>query len=172
MSLRSQLVSSGRMGRGPFAVAIAVVYLLGFGSQTLLSPPVTSRAGVWVFVVVQAVLIWLWYALHARRLRDAGRPTGTAGGIALVYALEIVLLAIVVWLIITSGFEQGGEREAGGIFKLFVFIYLLALLTGDPLLGSLGYWLLGFVALLMLPVIIALVFTVWTATRPGATLPP
>ncbi|MBM3530802.1 MAG: hypothetical protein FJX62_22215 [Alphaproteobacteria bacterium] len=172
MSPLSQVSPSGRIGRGPFAISIALVYLLGFGSQALLSPPVTSRAGVWAFVAAQAALTWLWYTLHVRRLHDAGRPAGTAAGVALVYALEIALLVIVVWLIITSGFEQGSAREDAGILKLFVFLYLIALLTGDPSLGGLGYWLLGFVALLLLPVVIAVCFTLWTATRPSVPAAP
>ena len=50
------------------------------------------------FVLVQIVLIWLWIVLHRRRLRDAGRPTGIVIGIALIYALEVVLLALLIWI--------------------------------------------------------------------------
>ena len=67
---------------------MTAVYLVSFASQLLLSPPVTRWAGVWAFALVQAVLIWLWIVLHGNRLRDAGRPTGLAIGVACVYALE------------------------------------------------------------------------------------
>ena len=82
------------------SLAAIVVYLASFGSQVLLSAPVTARMSVLPFALVQAVLIWLWIVLHARRLRDAGRPAGLAVGIAIVYALEVVLLVIMVWLML------------------------------------------------------------------------
>ena len=63
-------------------------------------------------MLVQVALISVWIVLHQSRLRDAGRPTGVAIGIACLYALEIVLL-ILVWLIM-SGVpgDSGGEGEA------------------------------------------------------------
>jgi uncharacterized membrane protein YhaH (DUF805 family) len=172
MSLLSPLSPSGHMKPGPFIMAVLAVYLLSFGSQALLAPQVTARAGVWAFAIVQAVLIWVWYALHVRRLNDAGRPAGLAMGIAIVYALEVLLLVIVVWLILTSGFEEGGTREEAGLLRLFVFLYLIARLTGDPALGGLGYWLMGFAVVLLLPVAIALGFTLWAATRKSARTAP
>jgi uncharacterized membrane protein YhaH (DUF805 family) len=173
MNLLPPFSVSGRLARGPFTAAVLAVYLLGFGSQALLSPPVTMRAGIWAFALVQAILVWLWYALHARRLSDAGRPVGLAAGIALVYALEVVLLVIVVWIILSSGFERnGGAAEDASLLKLFMFLYLIALLAGDPSLGGLGYWLIGYVVLLLLPVAIALGFSLWAATRPSAQASP
>ena len=38
----------------------------------------------------------MWFALHAKRLRDAGRPIGLAIAIAILYALAIVLLMLLV----------------------------------------------------------------------------
>ena len=90
-----------RIARGPFAVAVIAVYLVSFVSQMLLSPPVTARMSVVPFVLVQIVLIAVWIVLHRRRLRDAGRPTGIAIGIAMVYALEVVLLTLLIWLILS-----------------------------------------------------------------------
>ena len=37
----------------------------------------------------QALLIWMWFALHAKRLRDAGRTIGLAVGAAVLYALSV-----------------------------------------------------------------------------------
>ena len=33
-----------------------------------------------------------------RRLHDAGRPTGLVIGIAMIYALEVVLLMLLIWI--------------------------------------------------------------------------
>jgi hypothetical protein len=65
--------------------------------------------------------------------------------------------------------QGGGVREEASVLKLFVFLSLIALLAGDPTLGGLGHWILGFVALLMLPVAIAVFFSLWAATRPSAS---
>jgi hypothetical protein len=161
--------TSGRLAPLPFAAAVLGVYLVSFGSQALLSPPVTRWTGVWAFAVVQAVLIWVWIVLHASRLRDAGRPTGLALGVACVYALEVLLLLLLLWLILSAGFNRPDESAAdASILHLFVIIYLLATLTGDPNLGQLQVWMVGLVALIVLPVLVAICFSFWAGTRPRA----
>jgi uncharacterized membrane protein YhaH (DUF805 family) len=169
MSLRSLFSTSGRLAPLPFVVMVVLVYALSFCSQVLLSKPVTAKLNVLPFALVQAVLIWIWVALHVRRLRDAGRSSGIAIGIAGVYALEVVLLVIVVSLILaaagTTADNPGGEPL---ILQLFVILYLLALLSGDPLLGSLQYWIFGIIGLFSLPVIIGVVYSAWAATRASA----
>jgi hypothetical protein len=157
-----------RLAPGPFVVTAAAVYLLSFASQVLLSPWVTRPLSVLPFALVQGVLIWLWYVVHVRRLNDAGRPTGTAAGIAIVYAIEVVLLVILVWLILesSSALGQGPQREPN-ILHLFVFLYLLTLFANDPNL-ELAIWIGGFLVLTLLPVLIAIGFSIWTGTRPRA----
>jgi uncharacterized membrane protein YhaH (DUF805 family) len=172
MSASSPQSSAPRMARAPFAVAVIAVYLLSFASQMLLSPPVTGRLSVVPFVIVQAVLIAAWIVLHQRRLRDAGRPSGTTIGIAAVYALEIVLFTALVWLLLpTSTASNDGAGSEATILQLFVVLYFLALLTGDPTLGVLQYWLIGFAVLMVLPVAIAVIFSVWSGTRPSLASP-
>jgi hypothetical protein len=162
----------GRLAPLPFALAVLAVYIVSFVSQVLLAPPVTKWAGVWAFALVQAALIWIWIVLHGRRLRDAGRPAGLAIGIACVYALEVVLLVLVVWLMLSAGFNRPDESaSSASILHLFVLVYLSALLTGDPGLGELRLWMIGFVVLMLLPVLIAFWFSVWVGTRPRAAAP-
>lgn len=168
MTLFSLHPSAARLGRGPFVAAVSVVYLLSFTSQVLLSGPVTGRFGVLPFVVTQGVLIWLWIVLHLRRLRDAGRPTGTVFGVASVYALSIVLLVILVWLVLSSTAGTGdGVGPHAGILQLFVVLYILGSMSGDSGLGALQIWIVGLSVLMLLPVAIALGFSFWTATRPS-----
>ena len=164
--------SSVRLAPLPFALAVIIVYLISFGSQVLLSPPVTRWVGVWAFVLVQAILIWIWIALHANRLRDACRPTGLAFGVAGVYALEVVLLVLLVWLILSAGLNRPDESaSSASILHLFVIIALLATLAADPSLGALPIWVTGFVVLMALPLLIALCFSIWAGTRPSAPVP-
>ena len=171
MSPSSLLSQKGRLARGPFTLAVIAVYLASFASQMLLSAPVTARAGVALFVVAQIVLIWLWIVLHTRRLRDAGRPTGIVVGIAMIYVLEVVLLVLLIWLILASAGPTGGASSEASIFHLFVILYFLGLMTGDPNLGALQIWMLGFAVVLLLPIVIALIFSLWTATRKSLAPP-
>jgi uncharacterized membrane protein YhaH (DUF805 family) len=157
------------LSRGPFVLAVTAVYVVSFASQVLLAAPVTVRVSVVPFVLVQVALIWLWIVLHQRRLRDAGRPVGTVIGVALVYVLEIVLLVLLVWLMLASAGPTGGASTDASIFHLFIILYLLGMMTGDPNLGGLQIWLMGFAAVMLLPVVIAVGFSVWTATRPSTT---
>jgi hypothetical protein len=165
MSLSPPPKLSGRLAPGPFVVAVAAVYLLSFVSQMLLSPPVTASLSVVPFALVQAALIAAWIVLHRRRLAEAGRPTGIVVGVALVYALEVVLVIIVVWLMLGP---SGGVGPEAPILNLFVLLYFLSLLSGDPSLGALQVWIIGFVVVMLLPIAIALGFSVWAATRPRA----
>lgn len=167
----SSLLSNGTLARGPFTLGVIAVYLASFASQVLLSPPVTARAGVALFVVAQIVLIWLWIVLHTRRLRDAGRPTGIVVGIAMIYVLEVVLLVLLIWLILGSVGPAGGASSEAGIFQLFIVLYFLGQMTGDPTLGVLQIWMMGFVAVMLLPIVIALIFSLWAATRKSLAPP-
>jgi hypothetical protein len=172
MSPLSPLLQKGRLAPGPFMLAVIAVYLASFVSQALLSAPVTAQVSVVPFLLVQVALIWLWIVLHTRRLRDAGRPTGIVIGIAMIYALEVVLLVLLIWLILASAGPSGGAGSDASIFNLFVILYLLGMMTGDPNLGALQIWMVGFAAVMLLPVVIALVFSVWTATRTSLAPPP
>ena len=174
MSSLALISSAGRISRGGFAIAVVVVYVLSFLSQMLLSEPVLSRAGPWPFAAVQAALIWAWFVLHARRLRDAGHGSGMAIGIAIVYALAIVLLLLIVSAAMPSGTSAAPstEKEAPTLLSLFLVLYLLALLAGDPSLGIFAYLLMGVAAVLLAPIAIAFVFTIRPALRPPKPAPP
>jgi len=156
-----------RLAPRPFLVGALAVYALSFASQVLLSPPVTAPFSVVPFVLAQALLIAIWLWLHVRRLRDAGRGSGLAVGIAAVYALEVVLFALLIWLMLSwAGPTNDGAGRDAPILHLFVILYFLSLMTGDPTLGALQAWMTGFLILMALPVVIGVVFSIWTATLP------
>ena len=88
--------TNGRLAPRAFALGVLVVYAAGVAAQFLLSGEIIARAGIWLFIVAQAALIWAWLVLHIRRLRDAGQPPASAFGIALIYALSLVLLLMLI----------------------------------------------------------------------------
>lgn len=164
-ALRFFFSSSGRVPPQAFAFAAILVYAAGALSHLLTTPDVISRAGLWPFVAAQVLLIWIWYALHAKRLRDAGRPVGLAAGVALLYTLSVVLLIIIAASFFNASADQGSN--AASALGLLLLISIFA-----SLLGSLNYdfsWLIVTILLVMavVPVIVAAIFTCWAALQPS-----
>jgi uncharacterized membrane protein YhaH (DUF805 family) len=159
------LSASGRIAPRPFTVAAIAVYLLGFASQVLLAEPTLARAGVWPFALAQAVLLWVWFALHSRRLRDAERGIGAAIGIALVNVLSVLLLLLVIGLFLTP---PPAEDTTGSVLGTWVFIiFLFGILSSAPALGFLGFILLAAVFAVLSPILVAIGFSFWAGTRPS-----
>jgi uncharacterized membrane protein YhaH (DUF805 family) len=171
-SLPTFLSPSGRIAPKPFALGAAAVYAASFFSQFLLAAPVTARVSVVPFLLLQVVIAWLWYTLHVRRLRDAGRPAGSAIALTILYALAIVLLLLVMVAIDAPGQPTGpDEAPSAGVFQIFLLFFLIAMILGDPNIGLFGYVVLGVITLMMLPILIAIVFTIWVGTRPRVAEP-
>jgi uncharacterized membrane protein YhaH (DUF805 family) len=167
-SLASHLSASGRIAPKAFALGVVVVYGTSFLSQVLISPPMIARGGMYAFAIVQIVLIWAWYALHARRLRDAGLPVGSARAVAALYALALVLLMLVVEPILgPDASTLGAQTSRTGFADLWVFLLLYAALTGQPDLGFFYVLALGTLALILAPIAIAIGFSIWTGMRPS-----
>jgi uncharacterized membrane protein YhaH (DUF805 family) len=165
--LRFLFAPQGRLAPQSFLVAASVVYLLGAASHFLTSPPVIARAGLWPFVAVQTVLIWIWFVLHARRLHDSGRTAALAVGVALLYVLSIVLLLFVADAFFNTSDSVMHDPNAASALGLILMLYII-----DTLLGSLHYdfaWLVVaiLIAMAFVPIVVALGFTLWTATRPS-----
>jgi uncharacterized membrane protein YhaH (DUF805 family) len=163
---------SGRLAPGPFAAATVLVYVISFLSQALLSGQVTVRAGLWPFALLQAALVWTWLVLHIKRLRDAGRPLGMAIGIAGLYVLALMLLLLVMVMITANEFSGNAAKAGQGLLQLFMALHFIGILIGHADLGAFGLWLMGFLMLLLTPLIVALGFSIWTGTRPSVPAPP
>jgi uncharacterized membrane protein YhaH (DUF805 family) len=163
---------SGRTSPRTFAFAVVLMYVASCASQMLLASPVTTRAGLVPFIVVQLILLWVWVALHAKRLHDAGRSGGLAVGIGLLYALGIVLLLLLVELMVGTTTQVNGAETSGATFLQFFVILALFGAFGDPNLGAFGVWLMGILALIFTPMLIALAFSIWAGTRTRVALAP
>ena len=166
-ALRFLFSPSGRLGPQAFAVAVIVVYAAGAASQWLTVPGVVARNGLLPFVLAQAVLIWVWFALHAKRLRDADRPTGLAVGAALLYALSVVLLLIVATAFFsTSPSAMPGANPTGAV-GLILLLSVIAALAGSASYDVGWFVVVILMALAFLPIIVAVAVTLWAATRPS-----
>jgi hypothetical protein len=109
--------------------------------------------------------------LHAKRLHDAARGYGLAIAVALLYLLSLVLL-----LILATNFLAGSESTLGNASATSALELILLLHIIITLAGSLHYDLTSIVVGILTlcafaPILIALVFTLWTATRTSAQQP-
>jgi uncharacterized membrane protein YhaH (DUF805 family) len=153
----------GRLAPRAFAASAAVVYGTAFLSLLLISPPVMLPAGLVPFALVQAIAIWCWFCLHAKRLRDAGRRIGVAVAIAVLYALAVVLFLLLVALIMPFGdIAQAARADDVPALPL-----LIATLSAET--GIFAYVAVAILALVVAPVPMAIGFSIWAATRPAAT---
>jgi len=165
-SLSLMLSPGGRLRPQPFILGAGAVYVAGAASHWLTTPDVTASAGLWAFAAAQAVLAWLWFVLHAKRLHDAGRSDGLAIAVILLYALSIVFLLILAVNFFTGSGGLMGNAGATGALELILFLYIIETLAGSHDLGSIVVGILTLFA--FAPGIVALLFTLWAATRPSA----
>lgn len=166
------LSSSGRLGARSFAVAVILIYLAGFASQALLSGSAVARAGLWPFALTQGLLTWVWYAVHAKRLRDAGHGTGSAVGIALLYALAIVLLLLIVAFFLGVGGEADDNAPPSSIIGFFVVLYLIGVLFSAADLGFFTVLITCLIVIALAPALIAFGYSIYAGTRPSAAPSP
>ena len=161
----------GRLAPKPFARAAVAVYVTAFLSQLLISPSVMLRIGLAAFAVVQAMAMWAWFCLHAKRLRDADRPIGPAVAIVILYALAMILLLLIIALVV--GVTPGADgATSGGPTDVLISSYLVRALAGDPDPGVFAYVAVGILALIFAPMLIAMGFSIWAGTRPHAAPAP
>jgi uncharacterized membrane protein YhaH (DUF805 family) len=163
--LGSVLSPAGRLTPQPFVAAALAVYAAGIGAQWLTMQEVLAYAGIWPFAIAQALLVWIWYVLHARRLHDSGRPADVAAGAAALYALSIVLLLIVAMNFFTP-FAGAAGPNATAALNIVLLIAVIAALTQSSGHDVEGLILGVCIILAFLPVVVAVAVTLWAATGP------
>lgn len=170
-TLRTIFSPSGRLSPQIFIVLIGLVYVAGAVSHALTVPDVIIRAGLWPFIAAQALLIWIWYALHAKRLRDGGRAAGLAVAAAVLYTLAVALMIIVAASFYGALSAQVPDANTASAFGLLLLVSIIAILLGAPHYDA--AWLMVVVLLLLafVPIIVAVAVTLWAATRPSVRQP-
>ncbi len=166
-ALRIIFSPSGRLSPQLFIVLVVLVYLAGVASHALTVPDVIMRAGLWPFVAAQALLIWIWYALHARRLHDAGRTASLAAAATILYTLAVALMIIVAASFYGALSAQAPDVNTASALGLILLVAVIAILLGAPHYDV--AWLMVTVLLLLafVPIILAVAVTLWAASRPS-----
>jgi uncharacterized membrane protein YhaH (DUF805 family) len=166
---------AGRIAQRPFWLAAAALYAAVLLSQLLTLPGVMARIGAWPFVIVQAALLWVWFTLHAQRLRDAGHGIAAAAGVAAIGALAMLLLLVAAAFYFDPFGAVSGEeaRAMPGMLVAAVLTYLFQALVALPGSGSAGVLLMLLVLTACASVPLAVAFSIWAGTRASmAAVPP
>jgi uncharacterized membrane protein YhaH (DUF805 family) len=158
---------NGRLRPQPFIYGALAGYALGAASQLLTRPDVMMRGGLWPFAASQAVLIWIWFALHAKRLRDADRAAGIAAGVSLLYALSVALLLIVGAAFFDTSANVGLDGNANSVLGLILLIAIYTTLSGGGAYDLTWVVVAALALLAFLPIIAALALSFFAATRPS-----
>jgi len=166
-ALRLLFSPNGRLRPRPFIYGTVAVYLFGAASQWLTRPDLMLRGGLWLFAGSQAVLIWIWFVLHAKRLRDADGAAGLAAGVSLLYALSVVLLLIVGAEFFDTAGGAGVDASASSALGIILLMAIFTTLSGAGAY-DLTWIVVAILALLaFVPIIAALALSFWAATRPS-----
>jgi uncharacterized membrane protein YhaH (DUF805 family) len=158
----------GRLPRQSFIAIAIVIYAAGAASQLLTSPDVITLAGIWPFAIVQALLIWIWFAVHAKRLHEAGRSVGLAAGVAILYALSVLLLVILAAAFYGPLVGQVPDANTASALGLILLVSIIAILSGSSHYDLSGLLVAFLVLLGLLPILLALALTLWAAMLPSA----
>ncbi|MGD0027130.1 MAG: hypothetical protein ABSC37_21325 [Xanthobacteraceae bacterium] len=167
-ALRFLFSPSGRIRPQPFAFSVIAIYVAGAASQWLTVPDVIAWGGLWPFMIVQGLLIWVWFALHAKRLRDAGRAIGLAVGVSLLYTLSVVLLLIVVAAFFNTAAVAATDANTTSALGLILLVSIVTILLALPHYDFTWAIVAVLTAMAFVPVVVALALTLWAATRPSS----
>jgi uncharacterized membrane protein YhaH (DUF805 family) len=161
---------AGRLAPRPFITGAIGVYLVGAASLLLTTVNVVPRAAVLPFVALQLVVPWIWFCLHSKRLHDAGRGSGLAVGVGLLYLFSVVQLLIVPNGFFMTSSRLLGDADVGGEQLLILVVYVVSVLAGSSQYDLIPVVVVILIALTFLPIVVALAVTVWAARL--KSLPP
>lgn len=151
------ITPSGTLKPQPFAIAAILIYVFNFILSIAFNAETMLRAGVIPLLGVQLALTWAWYAVHAKRLRDAGKGTTVAATIAVLYALFAIGFALLLSWAATPVNTADGESKSSLGMLIVILAVAYAFNTGD--FGTLG---LLIVAYLLLPVVLSLAVVIYS----------
>jgi uncharacterized membrane protein YhaH (DUF805 family) len=158
----------GRLAPWPFARAIIAIYLIAALSQLLISRPVLTNTGPIPFALVQGLAAWSWFCLHAKRLRDSGGEIGAAAGIAVLYALAVLLFILTAMVLADPVSKDATAAPSAEPADLLIWLRLLGMLASESDPGLFGYVVMAVLVLILLALGVAIAFSVLAFRRPSA----
>jgi uncharacterized membrane protein YhaH (DUF805 family) len=152
----------------PFAIVVIGIYAINILLGSVLDGEFIKRVGAWQYAVFQLILTWIWFSVHAKRLRDAGRGYVVAAVIAFIYAAaSVLMLNLVAGSTATIGEADPKEPKVSLIGAIFAVLFINTLFTGDPFL--IVALLVVFIGLPLLWSAIVVIYSLVTGVRASLT---
>jgi hypothetical protein len=166
--LRFLFSPSGRLPPRIFIVAAIAVYIAGAASHLLTAPDVIARAGLWAFIAAQAMLIWIWFVLHSKRLHDAGRGIGLATAAAILYTLSVALTIIIAASFYGALAGEVPDANSAGALGLILLVWIITILLGAPHYDLAWLMVATLLLIALVPIALAIAVTLWAASLPSS----
>ena len=168
MNIFESFIPTGDLEQRPYARALIGLLIGAVLSNMLSAPVVTAAFGIWPFVVTQLVLLWFWFSLTAKRLRNAERSVLGVTAVALIAVIAIVLLAVMlaVQFIDTGAGTAAPWLPASIGILIYPFVFVLNVITGpsanpqDMTIAVLSLFTLA-------PLLLLIWYSAWAALQPS-----
>jgi hypothetical protein len=173
MNLLDLLFSpKGTIKPQPFALVVIGIYALNLIAGSVLDGQFVMRAGLWPYVALQLLLTWIWFAVHKKRLADAGKGYAVAASLAFIYLVGVAIFASLTVASAPAVLDKVDPADPKvslfGAIIAIAFIYTL--FSGD-------FFLIAFLIFLLigLPFVFALIVVIYsivTGARASLTSEP
>jgi uncharacterized membrane protein YhaH (DUF805 family) len=168
MNVLESLLPSGDLKQGPFSRSLLALLVGAILSHMLTAPVVTAQLGLLPFVVTQIALLWWWFALIVKRLRDAERSFLGVTAVALIDLIALLLLAVMLVLQFSdiSAGSAAPYLPASISLLIYPFVLLFNSITGPA--ANLQDLQVAVLALLVLaPLLLTIFYSLWAAAQPS-----
>jgi uncharacterized membrane protein YhaH (DUF805 family) len=162
------LAPSGELEQQPYIRALIGLVIGAVLSNMLSAPVLVTSFGIWPFAVTQLVLLWFWFSLTAKRLRNAERSVLGVTAVALIAVIAVVLLAVMLVLSVTD-LDVGTTapwRPASIATLIYPFVFLLNVVTG-PSANPQDATIAVLAAFTMAPLLLMIWYSAWAAMQPS-----
>jgi hypothetical protein len=169
MNLLDLLFSpKGTIKPQPFALVVIGIYALNLVAGSVLDGQFVMRAGLWPYVALQLLLTWIWFAVHKKRLADAGKGYAVAASLAFIYLVGVAILAALTAGSSAATINPDSKEPSVSLFgAIFAILFINTLFTGDFFLIALLIFLI-----VGLPFVFALIVAIYSIVTGVTAAPP
>jgi uncharacterized membrane protein YhaH (DUF805 family) len=168
MNSFESLIPSGDLKQGPYLRSLVALLIGAILSHMLTAPLVTAQLGLVPFVVTQLALLWWWFALIVKRLRDAERSFLGVTAVALIDLFALLLLAVMLVLQFsdTSVGAAAPYLPASLSLLIYPFVFLFNLVTG-PVANTQDLQVALLALFVLAPLLLTIFYSLWAAAQPS-----
>ena len=163
------LIPSGDLEQGPYTRSLIGLLIGALLSNMLSAPTITAAFGIWPFAVTQLALLWFWFSLTAKRLRNAERSVLGVTAVALIALIAIVLLAVMLSLQFTDMDASAAAPWLPASIRILIypFVFLLNVVTG-PSANPQDATIAALAVFTVAPLLLMIWYSAWAALQPSA----